>query len=267
MRKMKQSILYILTIALLASCSPYQKVLNKGKAEDRYKMGTALFDKGEYSKALTLLDKIVTEYTGKPQMERIQLMIAESHYKIKDYNLSGYYFSRFATNYPNSSKHEEALFLAAKGYYLSAPKYSLDQTDTNKAIDVLQQFINAYPNSEKLKEANEIYSELSKRLEKKYFEIAKQFLTLDNYQAAIVALDNFLEDYSGTTYKEEVGYLKFQAAYNLGIKSIQQKKEERIKDALSIFAKFNKEFPASKYLKDLEPEVKTLNNQLSALTK
>lgn len=267
MQKMRQSILLLVTIAILGSCSPYQKILNKGKADDRYKMGTELFDKGEYAKALTLLDKIVPDYTAKPQMERIQYMIAESHYKIKDYNLSGYYYSRFATNYPNSSKHEEALFLAAKGYYLASPKYSLDQTDTNKAIDVLQQFINAYPNSEKLKEANEIYSELNKRLEQKYFEIAKQYLTLDNYESAIVALDNFLEDFTGTTYKEEVGYLKFQAAYNLGTKSIQQKKEERIKNALSIFAKFNKEFPESKYLKELNPLVKTLNNQLSALTK
>jgi outer membrane protein assembly factor BamD len=33
--------------------------------------------------------------------------------------------------------------------------YSLDQTDTYKAIDKLQAFIDTYPNSEYLPEANE----------------------------------------------------------------------------------------------------------------
>lgn len=267
MQKIKQTILFLFAITLLVSCSPYQKVLNKGKAAERYKMGTDLYNKGDYAKALSLLDKVVPDYTGKPQMERIQYMIAESHYKIKDYNLSGYYFSRFATNFPNSSKREEALFLSAKGYYLASPKYSLDQTDTNKAIDVLQQFINAYPDSDKLKEANDIYNNLNKRLEKKHFEIAKQYLSLEKYEAAIVALDNFLEDFTGTTYKEEVMFLKFKAAYNLGIKSIQQKKEERLKNALIIFAKLKKEFPDSKYHEELEPLINNLNNQLATLTK
>jgi outer membrane protein assembly factor BamD len=36
-----------------------------------------------------------------------------------------------------------------------SPIYSLDQTDTYKAIDKLQAFIDTYPNSEYLSEANE----------------------------------------------------------------------------------------------------------------
>jgi len=267
MRKMKYLSLIVLTFIMVASCSPYQKVLNKGKAPERYKMATDLYNKKEYAKALALFDKVIPVYTGKPQMERIRYMVAESHYKIKDYNLSGYYFRRFSNSYPKSSKREEAMFLSAKGYYLSSPKYSLDQTDTRKAIEVLQEYINTYPDSDKLKEANDIYKILSKRLEKKYFEIAKQNYSLEKYTAAIVSFDNFLEDFPGTTYKEEVYYYKFKTAFDLGMKSVEKKKGERLKNALGFFRKLKKSFPNSRYLKEIKKSKNTIDQQLQELTK
>ena len=54
-----------------------------------------------------------------------------------------------------------------------SPVYSLDQTDTFKAIDKLQSFIDAYPNSEYLAEANETVKVLREKIEKKVFENAK----------------------------------------------------------------------------------------------
>ena len=267
MQKMKHFSVIVLTFIMMASCSPYQKVLNKGNADERYKMATDFYNKGQYAKAITLFDKVLPEYTGKPQMERIQYMKAESHYKTKDYSTSGYYFSRFSSNYPKSSKREEAMFLSAKGYYLSSPKYSLDQTDTRKAIEVLQEFINTYPDSDKLKEANDIYKTLSNRLEKKYFEISKQNYSLEKYEAAIVSFDNFLEDFPGTTYKEEVYYYKFKSAFDLAVKSVGYKKKDRFKNALNYYLKLKKTFPKSKYLDEIQKSKIILDNQLLASTK
>jgi outer membrane protein assembly factor BamD len=267
MQKLKRFSLVIVTFLLVVSCGPYQKVLNKGKPDERYKMATDMYNKGEYAKALTLFEKVLPVYTGKPQMERIQFMMANSYYKTKSYSLSGYHFRRFVNNYPKSSKREEALFLSAKGYYFASPKYSLDQTDTHKAIDVLQEFINSYPNSDKLKEANDIYVILSRRLEKKYFEISKQYLDLEKYNAAIVSFDNFLEDFPGTIYKEETLYLKFKASFELGIKSVESKKEERIKNALSYYKKFLKVYPESKFIKKIKDSKGILEEQLQALIK
>ena len=267
MQKISNIFIAFLTIILIVSCSPYQKVLNRGKVNERYKMGTELYKEGKYAKALTLLEKVIPLYTGKPQLERVKYMVADSHFKIKDYTLAGYYFRQFANTYQKSSKREEALFLSAKSYYYAAPKYNLDQTDTHKAIEVLQDFINTYPNSAKLKEANQIYKVLSERLEKKYFEISKQYLTLEKYKAAIVSFDNFLEDFPGTKYKEQALYLKFKAAYQLGMKSIFQKKENRIKNAIAVYNKIKKTFPNSKYQEDLDTKKTTLNKELKELTK
>ena len=72
----------------------------------------------------------------------------------------------------DSSKKEEAAFLSAYSYKLASPVYSLDPTDTNKALEAFQEFINLYPNSDKIEEANKHYFDLNYKLQKKYFEIA-----------------------------------------------------------------------------------------------
>ena len=69
-------------------------------------------------------------------------------------------------------------FLAAKSYYHLAPNYSRDQTDTNLALEKLQAFINQYPETTFLAEANQCIKELDYKLERKAFEIAVLYYTL-----------------------------------------------------------------------------------------
>ena len=59
-----------------------------------------------------------------------------------------------------SQKADEAAF-EAYSYYKTSPDYSLDQEETVTAIEKLQDFINNYPNSEKMSEANDLVQELS----------------------------------------------------------------------------------------------------------
>ena len=89
---------------LLFSCGEYQKVLNKGTVEDQYKMAVKMYESKKYGKALRLFEKVTPAYRGKPQMERVQFMVAQANFNEKNYSLAGYYFDRFVNNYPKSSK-------------------------------------------------------------------------------------------------------------------------------------------------------------------
>src|SRR5210317_436093 len=256
---------FILLIAIgLSSCSEYSKVLNKGTKEEQYKMAVELYETQKYSKAIQLFEKITPLYRGRPQMERIQYMVAQSHYNTKQYSLSAYYFDKFAKNYPKSSKVEEAAYLSAHSYYLASPVYSLDQKDTEEAINALQNFIFLYPNSDKVEEANKNVKELTFKLERKSFEIAKQYYHTENYISAIVAFDNLLAEFLGTSYKEEAMYLKFQSAYELGMNSYFLKKEERLNDAIKIHGRFVRSYPESEYLEETYKQVNKLEEELNA---
>ena len=262
MRKMKKLVYIFLVTVLFVSCSEYQKVLNKGKNADRYKMAEDLYKNGEYKKAIPLFEKLAGPYAGKPQMERIQYMTADSYYQVGDYSLSSYYFSKFITNYPTSSKVEEAAYLSSHSYYKAAPKYSLDQKDTYKALEAFQNFINAYPQSDKIIEANKHYTELSKRLEKKDFEVAKQYYHTEYYEAAITAFNIFNEEHLGSDYKEDALYYKFKSAYELGMKSVLSKKQDRLGNAKTEFDKFKKLYPESDKLKEMDVLVNNVNKEI-----
>jgi outer membrane protein assembly factor BamD len=264
MQKIK-NLAYLLSLSLfLFSCGEYQKVLNKGTSEDQYKMAVKMYEGKNYGKALRLFEKITPSYRDKPQMERIQFMVAQSNFNEKNYSISGYYFDRFAKNYPKSSKKEEASFLAAYSYKLASPVFSLDPTDTNKALESFQSFINEYPDSDKIKEANEHYKELRYKLQKKYFEIAKTYYRtagydLRNYKAAIQAFDNLLSDYLGSEFKEEALYYRLKAAHDFVLKSTFRRKPERVKDAISAYEKLKRNYPESIFMDDAEKMLVTLN--------
>ena len=266
MQKMIRKIYFVLSLVLLTSCGEYQKVLNRGSIEEQYKMAVKMYEAKKYSKALRLFEKVTPAYRTKPQMERIQYMVANSNFNEKNYSIAGYYFNRFSQNYPKSSKQEEADFLSALSYYKAAPVYSKDPTDTNKALESFQSFIDKYPDSPRLAEANKYYNELQFKLETKAFEIAKgYYITAQtdprNYRAAITAFDNLITDYLGTRYKEEALYLRFKAAHDFAMKSIDQKKEERINNAVKAYEKLKRNFPESKFKKESEEMLAVLNKE------
>jgi outer membrane protein assembly factor BamD len=266
MQKLK-NLAYLLAInLLLISCGEYQKVLNKGTVEEQYVMAVKMYESQKYGKAIRLFEKVTPAYRGKPQMERIQFMVAQSNFNEKNYQTAGYYFDRFAKNYPTSSKLEEASFASALSYKLASPEFSKDPTDTNKALESFQSFINSFPNSDKLEEANKHYKELRYKLQKKYFEIAKTYYTtadydMRNYKAAIQAFDNLLEDYLGSEFKEEALYYRLKSAHDFTIKSYDIRKPERIKDAMDAYEKLMRNYPETKYKADVEKMVATLQKE------
>src|SRR5690606_11592628 len=262
-----KKIFFLLFIAIsLTSCNEYQKALNKDDIAQKYMVGQKMYDKGKYNKAIRLFEQIAPAYRGKPEAEKMFYMYAKSSYETKQYGMSAHLFERFISNYPKSDKVEEAWLLSGKSYAELSPRYSKEQIDTYKAIDKLQDFINLYPNSEYAAEASQIIIDLNQKIEKKYFEIAKQYNTIAgytrDYNAAIVALDNFLIDDPGTVYTEDALYYKFNSMYHLAINSVEQKKRERLEQAKEAYAFLMRQNAETKYksqadkmLKDIEEEL------------
>lgn len=261
--KFMKKFLYILVLILgLSSCSEFQKALKSESVADKFKLATRLFDDGKYAKANRLFVQIVPNYRGKPQAEKLMYMYSMSFYKMKDYYLSGYQFERFVTSYPKSEKVEEAAFISAKSYYLLCPIYTKDQEDTVDAIEKLQVFINTYPESEYIEEANRMVKELDFKLEKKAFEIAKQYNTITDFKAAINSFNNFLLEYPGSVLREDALFYRLDSAYQLAVNSVEYKKENRLKSAQNYLESFSGNFPNSDRLQIVKNMLQEVNTQL-----
>ena len=65
-----------------------------------------------------------------------------------------------------------------------------NERKTNEAIEKLQEFINFYPRSEKLSDASDLVQELRIKLEKKAFEIGRQYNKIRDYKSSIIVLNS-----------------------------------------------------------------------------
>ena len=263
---MKNFFYILLALIVLSSCSQYQKVLKNPDIGEKFKTGEALYNEGEFAKANKLFAQIVPNYRGKPQAEKLMYLYSKSFYELKDYYVAGYRFERFASSYPKSEKLEEASFLSVKSYYMLSPRYSKDQKETKEAVEKLQEFINLFPDSDYVSEANVLVKELVYKLEKKDFEIAKQYNTISDFEASIRSFDNFIFQYPGSTFREDALFLRLDSAYKLAINSVRMKKLERLETAKEYLDIFNKSYADSKYLDDLDEMATVLEEELKDYT-
>lgn len=274
LQRMKKALLLLGVLLLTVSCGEYQKLLKSEDNGEKYLAAQNYYEEGlkedskqKLRRALRLFEQIVPEYRGKPQGEKVSYLFADTYYQLGDYYLSSYQFERFQQSYPNSEKLEEATFKKAKSYYHLSPRYDLDQTDTEKAVVELQNYLNAFPDGEYVSEANDLATELRVKLEKKAFEIGKQYhLTglarAGNYRAAITSFDNFISDYPGSPFREAAFYYRFDSAYQLAINSFASLMEERLMEAKGYYESYKKRYPEGEYLEPMETAVKDIETRL-----
>jgi len=91
----------------------------------------------------------------------------------------------------------------------------------------------------------------------------KLYYDLGNYKAAVVALTNSLKDFPDTRYREELMFMLLQSKYYLAVYSSEDKKEERLGQALDECFAFADEFPESKHKKDADRYHKTVAKLLN----
>lgn len=247
------SIFLILFILASVSCkSKFEKLKASNDNAKKYQAALALYNKKKYSKALELFETLVQRYRGQAQAEDLYYYYAYANYNLKDYTSARYHFKTFSDTYPQSPRAEECKFMEAYCYYLDSPIFSLDQENTTKAIESLQLFINLYPKSERVAEAGKLIQNLRDKLEKKSFENSKLYLTIGDYNSAVIAFGNTLRDYPDTKYAEEIDYLTIKAQYLYATHSRINTQVDRFNQVVAYEQQFADKYPSSKYLRDAE---------------
>ena len=260
---MFRSYLLIFISFLVISCNDYQKLLNSPENEvNKYTAAEEYYQNGEFRRANSLIEQIIPSYRGKPQGERLVFFFANSYFEIKTYYSAAIQFENFIKSYPNSQRVQEAYFMEAKSYFMLSPIYTLDQEDTFTGIDKLQLFINRFPNSEYVTEALELMEQLQNKIEKKEFEVSKQYFTIRDYNSAIKSFDNFIADNPGTNFREEALYYRWLAQYEIAINSIESRINERITELERSFNNFLRYYPETIFIEDLSDKINTAKKLL-----
>ena len=129
---------------MLNSCGEYQKVLKSDDYNYKYTKAVAYYEAEDFNRAMPLFNELSTILKGTARMQEVSYYFAYCHYSNGDYLMAAYLFKSYTQNYPSNKHTEECAYMSAYCYYLEAPVYSLDATNTQKAIKELQGFVDRY---------------------------------------------------------------------------------------------------------------------------
>ncbi|HWY37575.1 MAG TPA: outer membrane protein assembly factor BamD, partial [Bacteroidia bacterium] len=128
---MKRRFLYFLTVLLslvVFSCGKYNKILKSSDYELKFTKAIEYYNKGNYTAALTLFEELIPVFKGTEKAEQVYYYYSYCNYYLGDYSLAGFHFRTFSRAFHNSSHAEECAYMNAYCYFLSSPRYSLDQS-------------------------------------------------------------------------------------------------------------------------------------------
>ena len=248
-----QLILLVLVLSL-ASCGEYQKLLKSDDAELKYTKAVAYFDKGDFMRASTLFDLIASYYKGTERSEIVLNYMARSYMGQKDYTSASEYYKTYVKTYPKGKFVIEAKYMIGYCFYLDSPDARLDQASTISAIKALQEFIEIYPESERVRDANKLLDELNNKLAYKAYLNAKLYFNLgnylgNNYESAVIAAQNALKNFPSTAHREELSMLILESKYEQAVQSVEEKKVDRYRNTEDEYYNFINEFPEGKFRK------------------
>jgi outer membrane protein assembly factor BamD len=250
-------------VVCISACTNYSKIVKGTDYSKKYELALQLYNKKDYNRAYPLLEELVSVYRGTVNAEDIYYYYAYCNYYMDDLISASYHFEQFVKTYPGSVKAEEIAFMNAYCYFLGSPNYTLDQTNSIKAIEEMQLFINQYPSSTRINECNDLIDKLRIKLENKSVDAGKLYYKTMDYKAAIITFKNTIKEFPNTIYKEELMFLTVKASFLLAENSIDSKKYERYKNTVDAYYSFIDKFATGKYAREAESIYIKANEQFN----
>jgi outer membrane protein assembly factor BamD len=209
-------------------------------AETLYNEGLELQKKEQWKTAAKKFQEIEKNEPYSEWAKKGRLMSAYSFYKAEEYEEAATAAERYISLHPGSEDVPFAKYIQGDSYYRTIPDVARDQQRTQKAITVLQDLIQQYPNSEYAKPAQERLLMARDQLAGKEMDIGRFYLKQKNYLASVNRFRVVVEQYQNTRHVEEALYRLVEANLALGL----------VTEAQTAGAVLGHNFPQSQWYKD-----------------
>ena len=250
---MKLVVVLMVPFLMLAACSTqFNKVLKSKDYEYKLRKADEYFAKKKYKFAEELYIELFSVFKGTEKFEDLYYKYAYCSYYQKNYADAENLFKGFLEVFPNSTRAEEIAYMHAYTFYLQSPTVELEQINTSKAIGMMQSFISTYPNSPRIKDANEIIAKSRSKLELKEYKTAQLYYNLQQNRAAGISFTNLLNNYPESGRGEEYMLMSIKSYYEFARLSVSDKQEERYQKVSAGYFDFADRYPESKMLKEAE---------------
>lgn len=258
-------VMAVFSLLLFASCGEFNNIVKSADYLYRYEAAKQYYADGKYSRAVVLLQDVISVLKGTDKGEESLYLLGMSAYKARDYEAAANFLKKYYETYTNGLYTQDARFYNAMALYKNTPEPKLDQTETYEAVTAFQNMLEIYPQCIYAKEAQDMIFKLQDKLVEKEYLSAKTYYDLgsyfgncnfggNNYQACIITTENAMRDFPYSKRREDFAIMLLRAKYLLAAHSVESRKRERLDAAVEEYYAFANEFPESKYL----PEAKSI---------
>lgn len=233
--------------------------------QEAFGKGRALFEEGKYQQAVPYFQGVFSFGRTHQWAADAQLYLARSYRNNKEYLLAANEYERFTRIYRVDPRLAEANYEWAMTYYELSPPPALDQTDTKRAIEEFQLFIDRFPDNPLVADAQERIVELRSKLANKQFNTAKLYERRELYEAAALSYEAVFDLYPDTPWAQPalVGAMRTYIAYS--DQSIALRQPERLQLAIRNYDRLTQIFKESEYLKEAEALYEGIQDRLEGL--
>ena len=256
--------LSLLFILVLAGCSGSAR-LSYDNPEDAYNKGLARVEAGDYERAAEFFQGVFDFGRTHEWAADAQLELARAYRSGRDYLLAANEFTRFTQIYRGDPRVPDAAYELAMTYFDRSPHYTLDQTDTERAIDQFELFMTRYPDHPLFFEAADRITDLREKLAHKRYEAGTQYQRRGYHEAAALTFESVFDDYYDTDWADDALLGATSAYVAFAEASIPGRRAERLESAIEVYERMLQIFPDSPLLKDAEAIYRTAEAQLNAL--
>ncbi|GAB4092617.1 outer membrane protein assembly factor BamD [Flaviaesturariibacter terrae] len=251
---------------LLTSCDSVSKVLKSKDPEYKLRKAENYFARKKYNFAQEIYEDIMPYFKGTQKFEDIYYKYAYTAYYQRDWLNAENLFKTYTEVFPHSARAEEMEYMRAYTFYRQSPKPELDQTNTIKAMGMMQTFINTHPGSARNKEAGAIVDACRTKLEVKDRKAAQLYFDLGQYRAAATAFEAVMNNYPDSQESDMYLFMAIKSHYLFAQMSVEEKREERYGRVVDACTDFMDRFPQSTYAKEVQQYLSLSQTQIKAIT-
>lgn len=207
-------VLAMLCVVMLSACAGNKLKANM-TTEERLAHAEKLFADGDYLDAQTQLRIIILNAPGSTLVDRAQFLLAECHFKIKEYLLAAAEYEKLVRLYTRSEYLDDAQYKVGLSYFELSPKSDLDQKYTLLAISEFQKFLEDYPDSQLISEVAPKLDAARLKLARKEYNTATLYRRMAYFESAVISYNTVLSTYYDTEFAEPSLYYKADCLFKM----------------------------------------------------
>jgi outer membrane protein assembly factor BamD len=233
--------LFLIGILALAGCAANDLPIDAAP-EEILERAEGKLAAEKYYDAAELLEHFIRRYPGTAQIPRAKLRLGDARFGLGEYVLARGEYEDVVEDYPSSPYVEEARFKIARCAYAAVYPHDRDQSETEEAIRLLEEFREEYPGSRYLPQVEKALADCRDRLARGDYEAGRFYEKRKRLRAAKIEYEYVLREFPETVWAK-------RACFRLGeIYRIRGKLER----AAEFYRRLVEDWPASEEAKRAE---------------